>query len=250
MKLKLRLLYRLIQIALLFSYGVMIAGLVFPLLGLLFPESQYQRLSGELKTHWLRCFSAILNLRVNQEGVLPDQGTMLVSNHISWLDIIVIGQFLPAYFVAKSDISGWPVIGFLAKQGGTVFIRRGDKQQIKATSEQMLGLLKQNSTIIAFPEGTTTAGQDVQHFHASLFQPALMAQSAIQAAVVQYQGEARVQAPFIGDDEFVSHLLKMLALDKIEVSLSFLPVIDSAGKSRQTVSLETRELIAQRIAEG
>jgi lyso-ornithine lipid O-acyltransferase len=99
----------------------------------------------------------IVGLRIVKEG----DHQIMVSNHISWLDIIVLGRFLPAHFVAKSEILIWPVIGYLAKQAGTIFIRRGDKQQVKATAEEMLWLLKQNSTIIAFPEGTTDQGDEV-----------------------------------------------------------------------------------------
>jgi 1-acyl-sn-glycerol-3-phosphate acyltransferase len=166
------------------------------------------------------------------------------------LDIIVIGQYLPACFVAKSDISSWPVIGYLARQAGTIFIRRGDKQHIRTTAEKMVWLLKQSSNIIAFPEGTTTKGDEVLQFHASLFQPALLTRSAIQPVALQYQGAAKEHAPFVGDDDFVPHLIKMLTLDKIEVRLSFLPVINNTGKNRHAVSLETRDMIWEKISEG
>jgi len=248
MKSKIRLYYRLFLIIILFINGLIIAAGVFPALSLLYSAGHAKAKRDALKTLWLRWFSAIVKLQIARDGALPEQGALLVSNHISWLDIIVIGQYLPAYFVAKSDISNWPVIGYLAGQGGTIFIRRGDKQHIKITAEKMLWLLKQNSNIIAFPEGTTTKGDEVLHFHASLFQPALLTKSVIQPVAIQYQGAAKEHAPFVGDDDFVSHLLKMLTLDKIEVRLSFLPVINSSGKDRHSVSLETRTSIWEKIA--
>jgi len=188
-----------------------------------------------------------MRLHIIREGELPKQPAILVSNHISWLDIIVIGQYLPACFIAKSDISSWPVIGYLSRQAGTIFIRRGDKKHILATAEKMVWVLKQDSNIVAFPEGTTTCGDDVLNFHASLFQPALLTKSAIQPTAIQYQGAAKQQAPFIGDDAFVPHLIKMLSLEKIEVHLSFLPVINSSGKNRHSVSHEARALIVKHI---
>ena len=248
MKLKLRLLYKLALIILLFSYGLIIAGGVFPVLNLVCPANKANSKRDALKTHWLKRFSAIVNLCVTKEGELPEQGTLLVSNHISWLDIIVIGQYLPAYFVAKSDILSWPVIGYLSKQGGTIFIRRGDKKHIKATTEKMVWVLKQNSNIIAFPEATTTQGDEVLGFHASLFQPALLTRSAIQPVALQYQGIAKQQAPFVGDDDFIPHLIKMLSLDKIEVHVSFLPVIKSSGKNRHSVGVEARVMISEEIS--
>ncbi len=248
MKLKIQLLYKLTQIVVLFCYGIIIAAIVFPLLYLMLPMSAARKSRDALKVHWLRKFSAILNLSITQSGDLPVQGTLLVSNHISWLDIVVIGQFIPAYFVAKSDILSWPIIGFLSKQAGTIFIRRGDKKQIKLISEKIIWALKQQGNVIAFPEGTTTRGDEVLGFHASLFQPALLAKSPIQPIAIEYIGESKQQTPFVGDDEFIPHLLKMLSLDKIEVTVSFLPVLKSSGKDRQSVSVEAREVISQTIS--
>ncbi|MGZ4968588.1 MAG: lysophospholipid acyltransferase family protein [Methylobacter sp.] len=249
MKSKIRLYYKLFLIIILFINGLIIAAGIFPALGFIFPAGHAKTKRDAIKTRWLRWFSAIVNLHITKDGELPEQSAVLISNHISWLDIIVIGQYLPAYFVAKSDISSWPVIGYLARQGGTIFIRRGEKRHVRVTAEKMVWLLKQDSNIIAFPEGTTTKGDEVLHFHASLFQPALLTKSAIQPVALQYQGIAKEQAPFVGDDDFVPHLIRMLALDKIEVKLSFLPVINGSGKDRHTVSLETRDMIWKKISD-
>ena len=250
MKLKLLLLKKLVFIILLFSYGLIIAAGIFPILNLFCSEKNSKVKRNALKTHWLKRFSAIMNLSVTKLGELPGQTAFLVSNHISWLDIIVLGQFLPSYFVAKSDILSWPIIGYLSMQAGTIFIRRGDKKQIKLTTEKMVWVLKQNSHIIAFPEGTTTIGEDVLGFHSSLFQPAILTRSAIQPVVLKYEGVAKQQVPFIGDDEFIPHLFKMLSLDKIEVQVCFLPLINSYGRDRQSISVEARELISEELARG
>lgn len=250
MKSKLRLGYKLCHILLLFGYGLMIAGAAFPALDWVYSANTAKSKRDQLKKHWLNRFAAILNLQIIREGDLPQSGTLLVSNHISWLDIIVIGKFVPAYFVAKSDISSWPVIGYLSRQGGTIFIRRGDKKHIKATTEKMVWVLKQNSNIIAFPEGTTTSGDAVLNFHASLFQSALLTKSAIQPVAIQYTGAAKEHAPFVGDDEFIPHIVKMLSLDKIEVRVCFMPVIKSSGRDRHSVGIETRKLISLEIVKN
>ena len=249
MKLKTLLSYKIFLIALLFVNGLIIVATVFPAINILYSAAQAKNKRDALKTRWLSRFADIIKLQVNVEGVLPKKGALLVGNHISWLDIIVIGQHLPVYFVAKSDISSWPVIGYLAKQSGTIFIRRGDKRHIQTISEKMAWLLRQNSNLVVFPEGTTTQGDEVLPFHASLLQPALLTKSVIQPVALKYQGAAKQLAPFVGDDAFVPHLIKMLALDKIEVQLSFLPVINDAGKNRYTLSIETREMILEKISE-
>ena len=250
MKLKLRLLYKFFCIIFLFFYGLIIAGIVFPVLHFICSANKAKSKRDRLKIHWLKVFSSIMKLSVIREGELPKDGALLISNHISWLDIIVIGQYLPVYFVAKSDISSWPIIGYLSRQGGTIFIRRGNKKSIKETTEKMIWVLKQNSNIVAFPEGTTTSGNEVLSFHTSLFQPALLTKSVIQPVVIQYEGAAKHQAPCIGEDDFVRHLIKMLCLDKVEVRLSFLPVIKSLGKDRHTVCAEAREKIYEKISES
>ncbi len=243
MKLKLRLLYKLFLIFLLFYFGIIIAAGLFPAIACLFSPSAARIQRDRIKLLWLKTFGLLINLTIVKNGRVSEQTAMLASNHISWLDIIVIGQYKPACFVAKSDILHWPVIGFLSRQAGTIFIRRGDKKNILGTADKMISLLKQNGTIIAFPEGTTTKGDQVLNFHASLFQPALSTHSAIQPVAIQYHGASKEHAPFVGDDTFVKHLIKMLMLEKIEASLCFLPVIDTSGKDRQTVSHETRRLI-------
>lgn len=247
MKSKTRLLYKLSLITLLFTNGLVIAAIAFPIINLLATANNAKNTRDRIKKHWLCWFSTIINLQVIKEGELPEQTALVVSNHISWLDIIVIGQFLPAYFVAKSDILEWPVVGYLARQAGTIFIRRGDKQQILGTAERMIWLLKQNSNIIAFPEGTTTCGDGVLNFHASLFQPALLTKSPVQPVSIEYLGLAKEQAPFVGDDAFVPHLIKMLALDKVEVKLSFLPPVSTAGRNRHAVSNECRAMIVGHV---
>ncbi len=247
MKSKLRLVYKLSRVIVLFAYGLVLAGLVFPVLGLLSKANIAKKRRDAIKQNWLNNFSAILNLHITQEGGLPEDGSLLVSNHISWLDIVVIGKFLPAYFVAKSDISGWPVIGFLARQAGTIFIRRGDKKHIREINERMIWLLKQQSNIIAFPEGTTTKGDEVLGFHASLFQPAILTKAPIQPIAIEYIGPSKELAPFVGDDDFVSHLLRVLKMEKIELVISFLPVIRSAGRDRISVCHEARESIVDKV---
>jgi lyso-ornithine lipid O-acyltransferase len=247
---KLRLFHKITLIVLLFISGLIIAAIIFPTLGVLSKPSKVKVRRDALKLAWLKWFSWILGLKIITTGKPLNQPALWVSNHISWVDIIVLGQFAPAHFVAKSNILTWPVIGYLAKQGGTVFVRRGDKQQARAIAEGMVWSLKQSSTVIAFPEGTTTLGDDVLPFHASLFQAALLTKAVVQPVAIQYQGEATHYAPFIGEDEFVPHLLKMLAMDKIAVSVTFLPTIATAGKNRQSVSNEARAMILESVTGG
>ncbi|MGR9036824.1 MAG: lysophospholipid acyltransferase family protein, partial [Gammaproteobacteria bacterium] len=219
MKAKIRLCYKLALLVLLFLIGLLIASGLFPAITLAFSPRTARKQKDAIKIIWLKGFSALINLRIVKKGEIPAQPVLLASNHISWLDIIVLGQFLPGCFVAKNDISSWPVIGFLSGQAGTIFIRRGDKNQILETAEKMAWVLRQNGNIFAFPEGTTTNGEKVLAFHPSLFQPALLTKAAIQPVALQYHGPAKEKAPNIGDDVFVPHLMNILTMAEIEVTL-------------------------------
>jgi 1-acyl-sn-glycerol-3-phosphate acyltransferase len=250
MKAKLRLYSKASRLVLLFLAGFLIAGGIFPAFGLLLPPVKAKQRRDAIKVRWLQSFSRILNLKVIKKGGVAEFPAFIVCNHVSWLDIIVLGQFVPGCFAAKSDIADWPVIGYLSRQAGTVFIRRGDKKQILQNTEMMAWQLRQNVNILVFPEGTTTDGGEVLEFHASLFQPALLTKAAIQPAALRYVNAAEKTAPFIGDDEFVSHLMKMLALEEIEVRLDFLPLLDIEGKTRNGISSEARNRIVASLASG
>ncbi|GAB4256687.1 MAG: lysophospholipid acyltransferase family protein [Methylomicrobium sp.] len=247
---KFRQFYKIKLIVLLFLSGFVIVLAIFPALNRSYQPVVARDKINRIKLRWLKCFGRILNLQITIDGQAADESALIISNHISWLDIVAIGQHLPGYFVAKNDILEWPVIGYLSRQAGTVFIRRGDKQAIHETTERMSWLLKQNSKVFAFPEGTTSQGKDVLPFHSSLLQPALLTRSAIQPLALQYQGEAETLAPFVGDDAFIPHLLKLLALRKIEIRMKLLPVLEVADKSRPQLCKEAHERISNAIRTG
>ncbi|MBZ4203134.1 MAG: 1-acyl-sn-glycerol-3-phosphate acyltransferase [Methylovulum sp.] len=247
MKLKIRLLYKLSLIKLLFIYGLFLTAIIIPIASLLNKVHNTRTQCDRLKQQWFDWFSRIIKLQITIEGEIPTTSCFIISNHISWLDIVIIGKLSPTYFVAKSDIVHWPVIGFIAKHAGTIFIRRGEKKHIMETSDKMTWLLQNNCTIAAFPEGTTTIGNNVLNFHASLFQPALASKAIIQPVALQYEGAAKDSAPFINDDIFLPHLINMLRLEKIEARITFLPPLTSTDQTRHSISKASRQAIIDQI---
>lgn len=250
MKAKLRLCCKACQLILLFAFGVMLAALAFPVIDRVLALRKAKYCKDRIKQIWLKRFGRILGLKIAVEGDPVPESRFIVSNHVSWVDIIVLGRILPGCFVAKYDILMWPVIGFLSRKADTIFIRRGDKRQILQTAECMAWHFQRQGKVMAFPEGTTTTGEEVLAFHASLFQPALLACTPIQPVALRYSGAAADAAPFVGDDEFLPHLMKMLTLEEIEVTVKFLPAIDGAHRHRNDVSAEARMLIAEVVSQG
>ncbi len=175
---------------------------------------------------WLAGLCRVLDLNIHRRGDLDEGVTLIVANHISWLDIPVLGAIKPLQFLSKAEVRSWPLIGFLAGRAGTLFIKRGGGQisQVQADIEKAL---EQGKTVLLFPEGTTTDGQTVKKFHPRLFKSALRNQTPVQPITLHYrrEGTPDTLAPFIGDDEFFSHLIRLLKAPPTEVYVVVHPVM-------------------------
>lgn len=169
------------------------------------------------------CFSLAnrcLGFRVNIRGARPEGTVLLVSNHISWSDIPILGGVLPLRFLSKVEVRSWPVIGWLAEQAGTLFIRRGGGQA-QATRGQIADTLRSGQSVLVFPEGTTTLGITVLPFHSRLLSAAIDAKIPIQPISIGYRRDNHPDhlAPFIGDDQFEQHLIRMLREPAVSVDV-------------------------------
>lgn len=167
------------------------------------------------RTPWARfCFRwacRCLGLNIHQHGSPSDDTVLFVSNHISWSDIPILGSLAPIRFLSKAEVGQWPVIGWLARQAGTLFIRRGGGQA-RRVRDQIIQNLQAGENVLVYPEGTTSAGLTVLPFHGLLLKAAPESKTPVQPVTIAYRREGRPDhlAPFIGDDEFHSHLLRML----------------------------------------
>ncbi len=179
-----------------------------------------------------------------------DTPGLWVANHISWLDIVIIGAQSPVTFIAKSEVAGWPVLGFLARHIGTLFVYRGDAEQNREIAETMSWSLRQGKRLVLFPEGTTTTGDRVLRFHAKLYQPAARVGSPVQAIAIAYDGAARDGAPFIGEDDFLPHLIRLLALERIDVRLTYCPPLAANRLNRDTLAAQTRRQVEAALGLG
>ncbi len=242
-RVQLRMLWRITQLGVHLTTGVLIAvssGLIW------MPHSRrHQPVIG----WWHARLCRILNVRVRTHGE-PLQGTGLwVSNHVSWLDIPVLGSRFPVYFLAKAEIAGWPVLGSLAKASGTLFIKRGsgDSRQVGST---LAVHLKAGRNVLFFPEGTTTDGHALKRFFHRLFVAAVETDCEIQPALICYRHEDGLHplAPFIGDDEFFSHVLLLMRADPIDVDVMLLPPVSREGRDARALALHLEQVMGQALA--
>lgn len=202
----------------------------------------------ERRQRWSRLFmrrlSAALPFRVTVTGQLPRQPMLWVGNHVSWTDIPLLGMLTPLSFLSKTEVRRWPVAGWLALKAGTLFIRRGggDGQRLR---EQIAGRLRQRRPLLIFPEGTTTDGRSVRTFHGRLLAGAIDEGIPLQPVAIRYlrAGEPDPVAPFVGDDDLVSHLMRLLGEDLAEVRISLLAPIATCGRERAALAFEARQAV-------
>jgi 1-acyl-sn-glycerol-3-phosphate acyltransferase len=154
---------------------------------------------------------SIVGIRLKMEGTPPTHG-LVVSNHLSYLDILIISAEMPCFFVAKMEIGSWPYFGKAAKMGGTIFLDRASLASAQSVAAQMTERLKGPLPVLLFPEGTSTYG-DVLRFHSRLIDPATSAGVPITAASVRYvieDGTPEEKLCWGGDTLFLTHLMTTL----------------------------------------
>ena len=164
-----------------------------------------------------------LGIEYQMEGQPPGCG-LVVANHLSYLDIIIISAAMPCFFVAKMEIGGWPFFGKAARTGGTIFLDRSSLASAMTVAEQMTERLRLPVPVLLFPEGMNTDGSKVLRFHSRLIDPATTAGAPITAAALRYVleggGEER-ELCWYGDESFATHLWKVLGVAGFSAQLHF-----------------------------
>jgi lyso-ornithine lipid O-acyltransferase len=183
-------------------------------------------LSLEQRAIWLHDASrrvlSSLAIRSEVRGTPPSKG-LVVSNHLSYLDIAIFSAAMPCFFVAKTEIDGWPYFGEAARVGGTMFIDRGSRASAEKVASEIAVRLPLPIPILVFPEGTSTDGSAVQRFHSRLIEPAVRAGASVTAAAIGYvlaRGNERDLCWF-GDEAFLPHLWKTLGTEGFTAVVQF-----------------------------
>lgn len=247
---RLRLYYRFVRLGLHLLEGAVLAvacGAVFV---------QYREYQRPVISWWHRRFCNILNVEIRVHGEPAGGPALWISNHVSWLDIPVLGAHFPVNFLSKAEVAKWPVVGWLAKVAGTLFIQRGsgDANQV---GSQLADHLRAGRNVLFFPEGTTTDGHKLKRFFHKLFATAIAADVPVQPVLVCYRDETdslHPLVPFVGDDEFLSHATEILKSNhRIVVDVLVLPLQPLNGRDARTLSRDLEAQMAealQRLQKG
>ncbi len=236
--------WRLARLALHLARGLLLAWLVYPR-----RDAATQR---AMRRNWSRQFLAVLNIDVRTRNAPPQlpHTCMLVSNHISWLDIIAIEAVFPATFVGKAEIRRWPLIGWLCTRVGTLYIERTRKSDVHRANHRLAEEMEQGRAVAICPEGTTTFGDELLHFHAGLLEPAVEAHATVQPVALRYLdagGKPTRAAGYAGGISMLESLKAILAAPNMCVVLAFTRSLASAGRTRRELASAAERLIADEL---
>ena len=174
--------------------------------------------------------------------------SLLVANHVSWLDVPVMGSKAEMDFLSKAEVRDWPLIGWMARIVGTLFIARG-AGQTGALIPHMGDLLRAGRHLAIFPEGTTTDGCRLKRFHPRLLAAAQREGVLVQPVALRYGTNAAPDpvAPFVGSETLLAHLGRLARHPGLRVKIDFLPPLDGSALSRRHISEHCRHAIAEAL---
>lgn len=230
--------------------------IIFPLVILFISialKTNNRNLNKKVVSNWSKILCYICGLKLTVRGKIQKNPVFVVANHVSWLDIPVIHSFKLAGFVAKEEISRWPLLGWAIKSGETLFIKRGKHESRREVLENIEDRLKQGRSIAVFPEGKVTNGDHLGRFHRQLMQAAVETQTPIQAIAIKYikkDGTRNQQVCFLNDEKFVSNVFRIISLPTSTVEVNFCEPIETKLKSARQVALITHNQVASVLAEN
>ena len=241
--------FRISRIILHTLVGFFIAGIMLPLV------SKPMKL--RLISWWCKHLLAAFNIRVISKGHIPPANgllnTMFVGNHISWADIHALNSMVPVRFVAKSEIRGWPIFGYLANKANALFIDRSKRHDAARIVDTTASSLKAGDNLCLFPEGTTTDGTEMKSFKSSLIQAAIQANATIWPVAIRYplaDGGINTKIAYAGDTTLPESMNAVLRQKYPVVELTFLQPIhvsELANKDRRALTLQIEQQIRQEL---
>lgn len=200
------------------------------------------------RAFWLQqCCQHVLEsagIRLYVQGTPPSRG-MLVSNHLSYFDILAYSAAMPCVFVSKAEVNGWLYFGWAARTGGTIFLDRSSRSSAAHTAKEIQARMAGTVPVLLFPEGTSTDGSNVLRFHPTLFEPAVSTGAPITAAAIRYgvtEGARERDVCWFDDATLLRHLWSVLGLKSVQAEVSFAEPL--VYPDRHTAAAQTHQQVA------
>jgi 1-acyl-sn-glycerol-3-phosphate acyltransferase len=175
---------------------------------------------------WARSLARVLGIRVRVEGAVPRPPFLLVSNHLGYVDVVVLASLVGGAFVARHDLAGWPFLGGMSRAAGTLFLRRDRKRDLTRVGGEIQGVITRGGGVVLFPEGTSSAGSTVLPFRAGLLAAAAGTETGVTHATLSYavpgdHGPASEIVCWWGDMAFGGHFLRLLRIPGFDATVRF-----------------------------
>jgi 1-acyl-sn-glycerol-3-phosphate acyltransferase len=206
-----------------------------------------------LFARWVEDLTYSMNTRLQVTGQVMKEPGFFVSNHISWLDTIILSHIQPISFIARHDLEHWPLLGTFTKRMQSVYIDRSNKfhayRSIPALEERM----KQGRSVHVFPESTTTDGSGVLPFYPMFYEAAVRTGKKVQAVAIQYKDEHGLslkEPAYINDDSFFDTLDRILTVKKVYAHCHFFEPLDASNLGRKELSRQTRMQIEEFLTQS
>lgn len=220
--------YRIVWKSMAISATCIVSALVLALVrgvGLLVPWGRVRREDFVIRS-WARIMTRIFGLRVSISGPLPERGTLLVSNHLSYMDVLVYMSQVDARLLSKAEVKQWPLLGPLARFGGTLFVDRARRKDLTRVLQEIRDTLDQGRGVVFFPEGTSGSGREVMAFKPSLFEVAAQGNLEVSTAALRYECPPAERAAhwsiaWWGSMPFLPHMLGILRLSRFDAHIVF-----------------------------
>lgn len=200
---------------------------------------------------WTRMVCRSFGVRTRVRGTVHPGPVLIISNHLSWLDILVLHSAAAMGFVSKAEVAKWPLIGYLARKSDTVFHQRGSHDSASNVADAMTARLKEGRRVAIFPEGGIKPGKHLKVFHARLFKTAIEADCPVQPVMIRYlRGGKRDQAfTFFANESFKMNFLRLLGRPASSCELLFLDPVQVQGRTRNQLAEGARAAIQQAYEE-
>jgi 1-acyl-sn-glycerol-3-phosphate acyltransferase len=192
---------------------------------------------------WFRALLAALRIRLKVSGgdrfAPPGTAALVVSNHVSWLDLVAISAVQPLRMVAKSEIGGWPLIGALARRNRTIFVHRERLSTLPAAVATVSDALGAGTSVGVFPEATTWCGMASGRFRPAFFQAAADTATPVRPVALRYrleEGGTTTVAAFIGSATLWHAVVTLAGVRGLLIELRLLPVLPAEGADRRALA--------------
>ncbi len=239
-----------------FAAGLLAHGLLF----VSGARARWRWISRLINRNFTIFVRALLNIRVRLEGDpkrAQDGGCLIASNHLGYVDGIILGSLFPVIYVSKKEVRGWPWIGAWTALCGTIYIDRQSREKMPLLVGEMAEKLNQGANVLFFPEGTSTNGDRLLPFQPAPFAAPLRARAPVLPVTLTYRridgqpltSDNRDRVYWYGDMEFLGHFWELLAVRRIEVTVRIHAAIETShtrndSPGRKALSQRTRDAIA------